>query len=205
MATAPAPAPAPAAPQEFHTFGLPPGSVRGILSVLICSYFWILFLFPAESTIRAPLGHFFLLTLVFLAFASNPFQDKQHFLPWLMKILFVGGSVVAVAFAIYSNPHAAAVRLSPDPKDVEQWPALLGCLAGGFAVALFLRFVLGRHSPMFITLRAWVGVLAILLLLGETVFQYMIVPNIDPVSQNALKVWEGTLIASVAAYFGARA
>jgi hypothetical protein len=142
--------------------------VRGILSVLICSYFWILLMFPAESTIRAPLGHFFLLTLVFLAFASHPFQDRQHFLPWLMRVLFVGGSTVAVAFAIYNNPEAAAKRLTPNAEDVVQWPALLGCLAGGFAVALFLRFLLGRHSPMFITLRAWVGVIAILLLLGRT-------------------------------------
>lgn len=200
MATAPA-----AQQQEFHTFGLPPGTVRGILSVLICSYFWILLMFPAESTIRAPLGHFFLLTLVFLAFASHPFQDKQHFLPWLMKLLFVGGSFAAVALAIYNNPDLAAQRLTPAREDVEQWPALLGCLAGGFAVALFLRFVLGRHSPLFITLRAWVGTIAILLLLGETVFQYLIAPNMEPVSQNALKVWEGMLIASVAAYFGARA
>lgn len=200
MATAPAPA-----QQEFHTFGLPPGSVRGILSVLICSFFWILLMFPAESTIRAPLGHFFLLTLVFLAFASHPFQDRQHFLPWLMRVLFVGGSVAAVALAIYRDPHTAAARLTPNPDDVVQWPALLGCLAGGFAVALFLRFALGRHSPMFVTLRAWVGTIAILLLIGETVFQYLVVPNIDPVSQNALKVWEGMLIASVAAYFGSRA
>lgn len=200
MTAAPAPA-----PQEYPTFGLPPGSVRGILSVLICSFFWILLMFPAESTIKAPLGHFFLLTLVFLAFASHPFQERQHLLPWFMRLLFVGGSVAAVAYAIYRDPGTAAARLTPAADDVVQWPALLGCLAGGFGVALFLRFVLGRHSPMFLTLRAWAGVLAILLLLGETVFQYLIVPNIAPVSQNALKAWEGLLIATVAAYFGARA
>lgn len=193
------------APTESQPYGLPMGTVRGFLSVLICSFFWILLMFPADSTIRAPLGHFFLLTLVFLAFASHPFHEKQHLLPWLMKLLFVGGSVAAVAFAIYRDPHTAAVRLTPAADDVVQWPALLGCLAGGFGVALFLRFVLGRHSHMFLTLRAWVGVIAILLLLGETVFQYLIVPNIEPVSQNALKVWEGMLIAAVAAYFGARA
>lgn len=201
MATAPA---APTQQDEFHTFGLPPGSVRGILSVLICSFFWILLMFPADSPIRAPLGHFFLLTLVFLAFASHPFQEKQHFLPWLMKVLFVGGSLAAVAFAIYRDPALATKRLTPSPDDVVQWPALLGCLAGGFGVALISRFLLGRHSHMFVTLRAWVGVIAILLLLAETVFQYMILPNMD-VSQDTLKVWEGMQIAAVAAYFGARA
>ena len=81
--------------QEYPTFGLPAGSVRGLLSILICSFFWIILLLPAGTEIRAPLGHFFLLTLVLLAFASHPLPEvRTHMLPWLMRILFVGGSIV---------------------------------------------------------------------------------------------------------------
>ena len=57
-------------PTVYQPFGLPIGSVRGFLSLLICSFFWIVLLQP--EPIAPPLGHFFLLTLVFLAFASNP-------------------------------------------------------------------------------------------------------------------------------------
>jgi hypothetical protein len=190
--------------QEYPTFGLPSGSVRGFLSVLICSFFWIVLLLPPDWSFTAPLGHFFLLTLVFLAFASHPLPEaRTHMLPWLLRVVFVGGSAAVVAFAIFRNAHLTAARLTPGPEQVTQWPVLLGCLAGGFGVALFLRFVLGRHSEMFMTLRAWVGVIAMLLLLIETVLQFLIVPNLA--EKPDLKIWEGVVIAAVAGYFGARA
>jgi hypothetical protein len=192
--------------QEYPTFGLPSGSVRGFLSVLICSFFWIVLLYPAESQVNVPLGHFFLLTLVFMAFASHPIPDvRAHLLPWLMKLLFVGGSAAVVAVAVYKDPSLAAARLTPGPTEITQWPVLLGCLAGGFGVALFLRFVLGRHSKFFMTLRAWVGVIAMLLLFVETILQFLVLPGIPDKNPEALKAWEGIIIAAVAAYFGSRA
>jgi hypothetical protein len=195
--------------QEYPTFGLPSGSVRGFLSVLICSFFWIVLLLPepepGRPAIHAPLGHFFLLTLVFMAFASHPLLDaKAHLVPWLMKVLFLGGSAVAVVIALVRSPELTASRLTPNRDDIAQWPVLLGCFAGGFLAATFLRFVLGRRSELFITARAWVGVIAMLLLFAETIFQFLVLPGMTGVSQQALKVWEGVIIAAVAAYFGAR-
>lgn len=191
---------------EYPTFGLPAGSIRGFLSVLICSFFWIVLLQSPDSDIRAPLAHFFLLTLVFLAFASHPLpENRTHLLPWLMRLLFVGGSVAVVAVSLYRDPQLAATRLTPNKDDIVQWPVLLGCLAGGFGVALFFRFVLGRRSEIFMTLRAWVGVIAMLLLLFETLLQFVILPGMNNKDPEAIKVWEGVLIAAVAAYFGSRA
>ena len=191
---------------EYPTFGLPSGSVRGFLSVLICSFFWIVLLLPADTATHAPLGHFFLLTLVFMAFASQPFLDaKAHLLPWLMKLLFVGGSAAAVVVAFVRDPALASARLTPSPAEISQWPVLLGCFAGGFGVALFLRFVLGRKSELFMTARAWVGVIAMLLLFVETILQFLVLPGLADKNPEALKVWEGVIIAAVAAYFGSRA
>lgn len=193
---------------EYPTFGLPTGSVRGFLSVLICSFFWIVLLLPPPHEVTAPLGHFFLLTLVFLAFASHPAPEARgYMLPWVMRLLFVGGSLAIVAFSVVTHPHQTAARLTPSAGEIGQWPVLLGCLAGGFGVALTLRFILGRNSELFMTVRAWVGVIAMLLLLFETLFQFVILPSMDPANKNpeALQVWEGILIAVVAAYFGSRA
>jgi hypothetical protein len=193
---------------EFNPYGLPMGTVRGFLSVLICSYFWILLLQPDGSTLVAPLGHFFLLTLVFLAFASHPLQEARTsaFLPWLMRVIFVGGSAAVVAYVAFWHPDRLATRLTPNPDDMAQWPVLLGCLAGGFGVALFARFILGRNNALFLTLRAWIGVIAMLLLIFETLFQFVILPNLsDKPSVTAMEIWEGILIAAVAAYFGSRA
>ncbi|MBP3956680.1 hypothetical protein J8F10_15505 [Gemmata sp. G18] len=203
MAAAPALAP----PHEYPTFGLPSGSVRGILSVLICSFFWIVLLHPAGSVVTVPLGHFFLLTLVFLAFASHPGTDSRTsaVLPWLMRVIFVGGSAAVVGFAIWTDTHVTAARLTPGAAEIAQWPVLLGCLAGGFGFGLFLRFVIGRNHNLFLTIRAWVGMVAILLLCVETILQFLVLPNMAEKNLEALKIWEGIIIAAVAGYFGSRA
>jgi hypothetical protein len=188
------------------------GTVRGFLSVLICSFFWIFLLVPdpqpGDPTPKAPLGHFFLLSLVFLAFASHPIQELRvrAVLPWVMRLLFVGGTAAVLIFVAINYPDRLASRLTPHTGDMAQWPVLLGCLAGGFGIALLLRAILGRNGPLFMTLRAWVGVLAMLLLLFETLFQFVILPGLsDKPSADVMKVWEGILIAVVAAYFGSRA
>src|SRR6185312_7639752 len=141
-----------------HPFGLPMGTVRGFISLLICSFFWIYLLLPAPADQRpltVPLAHFFLLSLVFLAFASHPIlhdAQRSEFLPWLMRFIFV------------------------------------------------------RKSDLFQSLRAWVGIVAILLLVIETVYQFAIRPSLaQPPGPEAMKVWEGIIIAFVAAYFGSRA
>ena len=146
------------------------------------------------------------LLLVLMAFGSHPVQEARlHPLPWFLRLLFVGGSVAAVGLALFRNPGLAASRLTPPPEEITQWPVLLGCLAGGFGLALFLRFVLGRRSEMFMTIRAWIGVIAMLLLFVETILQFLVLPGLQDKNPEALKVWEGILIAVVAAYFGARA
>jgi hypothetical protein len=195
-----------------HPFGLPMGTVRGFMSLLICSFFWIDLLLPGsaeQAPPTIPLGHFFLLTLVFLAFASHPIPAegaRTEFLPWLMRFLFVGGSIAVVAYVIYLDPKRLTERLTPDPTEISQWPALLATLAGGFGAGLLTRFLLGRNNNLFQTLRAWTGVIAMLLLVAETVFQFLIRPTLgDPPSPDAIKVWEGIIIAFVAAYFGTRA
>jgi hypothetical protein len=195
-------------PQEYHTYGLPVGTVRGLLSLLICSYFWIVLLYPSDVEVHAPLGHFFLLSLVFLAFATQPLSQPHttHFLPWIFRVLFVGGSIVVVAYVLYLDATRLPKRLTPSLEDIRQWPVLLACLAVGFGSGLFVRFVLGRNSPLFMTLRAWVGIISALLLSFELLFQFVILPNIsDRPSVDILKIWEGTLVAITAGYFGSRA
>lgn len=200
--------PNPAYSHEYPTFGLPAGSVRGLLSVLICSFFWLVLLWPTALPLTVPLGHFFLLTLVFMAFATHPVRDARTstFLPWLMRVLFVGGSAVVVALALWKDASLTAARLTPGQNEIAQWPVLLACLAGGFGFSLLLRSALGRHHNLFLTLRAWMGVVAMLLLFAETILQFLILPGVErtAATMDGLRVWEGILIAVVAAYFGSR-
>ena len=105
------------------------------------------------------------------------------------------------------DPHRIAERLTPNAEEMSQWPVLLGCLAGGFGIALklYVPSSAGTTSS-FQTVRAWLGLLAILLLVFETLFQFVILPGMsDRPSPETLKIWEGFLIAVVASYFGSRA
>lgn len=191
-----------------HTYGLPAGTVRGFMSVLICSFFWIVLLIPEKTpAFTAPIGHFVLLFLVFLAFASHASLPGQpSLLPWLMRVIFVGGSVAVLAYVAVQFPGRIQERMTPNPAELPSWPLLLGIMAIGFAVGLFIRFVLGQTSNMFQSIRGWLGVIAMILLASETLFQFGIRPALtNPVSPDALKVWEGVIIGFVASYFGTRA
>lgn len=194
-------------PTLHQPFGLPQGTVRGFLSVLICSFFWIVLLLPQETPTKIPLAHFFLLTLVFLAFASNPHMADLSLpvLPWLMRLVFVGGSVAVIAYMGYRDPARLTDRLTPNVAEIDQWPALLATLSIGFGGGLFLRFVFGPRNQTFQSFRAWIGVLAMFALVAETLIQFVIIPNMSRYDPNMLKYWEAALVALVAAYFGTRA
>ncbi len=189
-----------------HPYGLPAGTVRGFMSVLICSFFWITLLLPEEHGFTAPLGHFVLFFLVFSSFVSHPVQDiKSPFLPWLMRVIFVGGSIAVMVYTLIYHPDRIYERLTPSPEDIKSWPVLCGVMIIGFALGLFSRSLLGRDNEMFQTLRGWVGVIAMLLLISETVFQFAIRPSLStPPDDETMKVWESTIIAFVSAYFGTR-
>lgn len=201
--------PFPHQPALHQPFGLPQGTVRGFLSVLICSFFWIVLLLPEMTPAKIPIAHFFLLTLVFLAFASNPHVADLSLpvLPWLMRLIFVGGSVAVIAYIGYQFPGRLSERLTPNPAEITQWPTLLATLSFGFAGGIFLRYVMGPRSHTFQSLRAWIGVLAMICLVAETVIQFAIIPNLEtpPDPAKGMRVWEAIVVGLVAAYFGTRA
>ncbi len=190
-------------------FGLPPGSIRGMMSLLICVFFWVVLLWPQGEPARVVLAHFFLLGLVLMAFGSHPLEfdnrDSQPILPWLLRILFVGGSVAVVAYAWYLNPHTLEERLKPDAAEVTGWwIPYLACTFGGFSIGLMLRFVFGRANHIFRTLRAWLGMVGMIMLSLEIVAVIALASSQDK-SMEWLHVWDCVELAIVSAYFGTRA
>lgn len=192
--------------EDRHPFGLPMGTVRGFMALLICSFFWIVFLLPENKAVHIPLAHYGLLFLVALALAAHPFPRLGLSNMWadLMWLLYVGGSVLVLVYVSNNYPDHLK-RLTPDPADFGQWPTLAATLAGAFFFGVLVHRVLGNNSALFETIRAWIGVVAIILLLIETVFQFMVIPGLnDKPSQDTLKVWESIVIGFTAAYFGTR-
>ncbi|MFO0936135.1 MAG: hypothetical protein U0798_06410 [Gemmataceae bacterium] len=69
------------------------------------------------------------------------------FLPWLLRILFIGGSIGVVLFAWYKDPALLKSRLTPNSVEfAEWWMPYLVTMACGFGFGIFLRFILGRQN-----------------------------------------------------------
>jgi hypothetical protein len=193
-----------------HPFGLPLGTVRGFMSLLICVFFWLVLLWPGDGLVRPLLGHFFLLALVLMAFATSPSprapdDETSAFLPWFLRLLFVGGSVAVVVYTLVEDPGRLKTRLTPDQAEFANWwGPFLATTFIGFAVGLFLRFVLGRQNPVFRTMRAWLSVVGLMMLALEIgLFVMFTTAENKPV--EFLRYWQAIELAFVSAYFGTRA
>ena len=192
-----------------HPFGLPLGSVRGFMSLAICGFFWVVLLFPGDpEAIRPPLGHFFLLGLVMMAFASTPHvaldESAGNVLPWTLRLIFVGGSVAVLAYVAAQFPERLRMRLTPEETEFKTWwLTLLACTAGGFAVGLVVRLLFRRTSPLFRTIRSWLSVVGLTMLALEIGF--VLINATSQAPKDFLQYWDAAELCVVAAYFGTRA
>lgn len=191
-----------------HPFGLPLGSVRALMSLAIGAFFWIALLYPGEpAAFRPPLGHFFLLALVLMAFSPSTrhsLEAESSVLPWFLRVLFVGGTVAVVAFVATQHPDRLPVRLKPDADELQRWwVPLLAFTAGGFAVGLVIRTLFGRETVLFRSLRSWLSVVGLVMLALE--LGLVLIGATSQTPNDFLQYWDAAELAVVAAYFGTRA
>lgn len=100
VATAPA-----VTPEVRHPFGLPLGTIRATLALLICGFVWLVLLWPHDN-VKLPLAHFFMGSMVFMAFVSNPRLpngEGRSIAPWVLRVLFAVGSLGVMAYAVYTD------------------------------------------------------------------------------------------------------
>lgn len=192
-----------------HPFGLPLGTVRGVLSLLIVGFFWVVLLWPESQPAKPMLGHYFMMALVLLTFspysqAGARATDGAQFFPWLLRWAAVFGTILVVSFIAVQYPDRLE-RLTPNPAQFQDWwGPFLATTAGGFAVGKGLRHLLGLASPMFTTLRSWLSVVAMLMLTLEMVF-FMAVTTVENNTESFGHYWQAFELAIVSAYFGTRA
>lgn len=197
------------ADESDHPFGLPLGTIRGVFSLLICGFFWLIILLPERvgmPPVKAVLGHFFMLALVFMAFASNPAggSSKRHFLPWFIRVLFVLGTVGVVGYGWFRDKAFFQSRLTPDVQEFSDWwLPFLTVMAVGFGFGILLRLVLGQSSHIFQTLRSWLSVVGMILLVIEYAL-FIGYSSTDSKPVEFFRVWQAIELGLVSAYFGTR-
>ena len=126
------------------------GTVRGFLSVLICSFFWIILLYPKENAPTAPARS------LLPAHAGVPGRSRRtrfmscglhRFCPGSCGCSSSAAVPAVIAYVLITDPQRLSARLTPNPAEITQWPVLLGCLAGGFGIALFVAIRPGPAKP----------------------------------------------------------
>ncbi len=194
-----------------HPLGLPPGSVRAVLTLMIAGLFWLILLLPEDKPVRVPLYLHGLLGMVLLFFmAHGPSIDPsgtRHPSPWWLprgffRLILVLGFVAAVAWAYHRNPDLLRRRLTPSPEEIEEWPNLLLAIGIGFLAGRLMSLGPWRHSPVIQDLRAWVSLIAMLGLVAAVVIEVFINPELP--EKLDLPRWHAILTGIVVYYFAAR-
>jgi hypothetical protein len=195
-----------------HPLGLPPGSVRATLALMIAGLFWLFLAlpdgFPKEE--HVPLFLYVLLGLIMLFFGSHGHTIGHHitgqsplYLPrGALRAVLLLGTAAELGWLYYAHADRLATRLTPDQNQLAQWPTLLISAFGGFGFGYVVRKGPWRKSPGFQDILATISLLAMLGLVGETIFIIFINPTIE--KRLDPSAWEAILTAVVAFYFGAR-
>ncbi len=193
-----------------HPLGLPPGSVRATLALMIAGLFWLLLALPDNYPGKVPLFLYVLLGLIMLFIGAHGHTIGHHitghsplYLPrGVLRALLLLGTAAELAWLYYAHRDRLATRLTPDPNQLVQWPMLLISAFGGYGLGYVVRKGPWRKSPGFQDILATISLLAMLGLVGETIFIVFINSTIEtPLDASA---WEAILAAIVAFYFGAR-
>ncbi len=209
---------------EIQPLSLPKGSIRGLIALMISGLVWMMMLLPAQQKLLGPdgapmqgmpLSLYFLMFLVgvflLLPPAQQPGMPRQGVFSIrnLLRLLILAGFAGTFAYLHYGSPamsFAEMARLvTPRAEQLQRkfMPFLL-CLGGGITVGLLLRSLMSVSATMrhiFLTLQAWVSLLAMFSLLIAFI---VLVVQTSRSEQVDLTVWECCVIAICSAYYGTR-
>lgn len=191
-----------------HPFGLPLGSVRAIMALLILGYFWVA-LFWRGPAVALPLGHFFLLPLVLYSFTLARHDGKYEgfrLLPFVLRMCILGGTVAVGLYAAAQIVDYRA-RLTPDTTEFrEHFLTFAAVLTLGFLAGHFFRLITGPNAELFVTIRAWLSVVGLVMLTVEIGLLVMLLSSKAGEAGFAdfLRAYQFAEVGVVAAYFGTR-
>jgi len=193
-----------------HPFGLPLGTVRAFMALLILSYFWLVIYWP--TSVKPFLGHCFLLPLVLYSFTLNRdsiahISFRKRILPFVLRLIIVIGTMAALAFLFSRGVDHARERLTPDIGEITNWwMPFAGVLSGGLLFGIILNWLLGPSGNLFKSLRAWLSVVSMVMLSVELgLFAIHLSSNGgDSTFVEFLRFYSLVEIGFVSAYFGTR-
>ena len=195
--------------------GLPAGSVRALLTLMILGLIWALLLLPEEKEIHIPLylyylmflilGHFFAAHGHSIAGPATGAASPLHLPRGTLRALIILGFLAVFGYRYYVYQDFEKLFKLGEP--LFQQPYLPLIILAGFFIGVILNRMIIRSvgiTPWFQDVLAWVALLATLGLAAEVIIQLIINPSLDPEQRLTLHPWHLLLSAIISFYFGAR-
>ncbi len=201
-----------------HPLGLPAGSVRAILALLVMGLIWTVTVLEQTHDVQPPIYLYYLMFLILGHFfaahghsiaAGQAEPSPLHLPRGFIRAILLLGFVGVFAWRYYLTRDVSTFADLKNPA-LEQ-PFLPFVLVGAFFLGLLAaRLVrLGARSSgvvpyWFQDVMAWVALLAVLGLTIEVLIQVVINPSVPPERRVQMPHWQAFLSAVISFYFGAR-
>jgi hypothetical protein len=222
--SAPAPAVVPPSPGTIvkpfrQPLGLPGGSVRALLTLMVLGIVWTLMLLPEENEVKIPLYLFYLMFLIlghyFAAHGQSIRGPKTgsasplHLPRGSIRTLIFLGFAGVLAYRYYRYRDLEHIFHLEEPLVEHAYLPLV--LVGAFFLGLFMARVVGRaissggQAPAwFQDFQAWIALLAALGLVVVILILFVINPGVAKEHQIDWPFLENSLAAIISFYFGMR-
>jgi hypothetical protein len=128
-----------------------------------------------------------------------PLYLPRFFIRSLLLLALAG----VVGWQLYENPERVYDRLRPLPSQLDDWPYILGTLAGSFVLGRLLRLGPWRHSAWFQDILAWTSLIAMIAMFAEFCLTLFVSAEFSQALDRT--IWECTLTGIVTTYFAVRA
>jgi hypothetical protein len=219
--TAPAlvvPAALPPRPSR-SALGLPPGSVRAMLTLLIVGLVCVLVLIPPTDPAHPTPLPAYLLYLLFITlghyFAAHGHSIRQRgegghsplYLPGgVIRLVILVALVGTFTWQWMNHPDVLLQQLRESVDDIQRQPYLPLVILAGFFIGVVVRTLVGRNNVSYVwqDIEAWFALLGVIGLCIEILILLVINPTLEPEQRLTLPNWQGFLSGIVAFYFGAR-
>jgi hypothetical protein len=204
-------------PPSRHALGLPAGSVRALLTLMVVGLVCALILIPPRDPGRPNPLPAYLLYLLFLilghyfAAHGNTIKPRGHagpsplYLPaGFIRFIVAVGLSATIIWQWVNHREEFLQQLQDSVTVMRDQPFLPLVLLVGFFVGVVVRTLVGRQNPPYWwqDIEAWFALLGVIGLCIEVLIHFVINPTLEKPLE--LPNWEGFLAAIVAFYFGAR-
>lgn len=200
-----------------YPLGLPAGSVRSLLTLMVVGLICGMILLSQPPTYEPPIPPF-LICLLFLIVGSffsahGNSMNKQTESPPLglprgtIRLIIIAALIATAAYKITNDYDGWKAQAELTVEKIKEQPQLPFVVMGGFLLGVIVRSVIGRNpnSPVYQDLVAWVALLAMVGMVAEVLITTVINPSLRTATQIDLGTFEAILAAVIAFYFAARA